>query len=160
MAASLGERGGKINPAVGLAPESIPGRRTFAFSTRHWGEAARPQPSIPAPSIFHLLVRVKCGLGVRIIRFGGNYGHLACGRFRSDARFVAQARGLSVVLQKQNAGYGFMAGLNASSRVVLATPLIQQNSGLNPHLGSSSSFLRRMDYSSPRTFLPAGVIIE
>jgi hypothetical protein len=65
-----------------------------------------------------------------------------------------------VVLQKQNAGYGFMAGLNGSSRVVLATPLIQQNSGLKPHLGSSSSFLRRLDYSSPRTVLPAGVIIE
>ena len=27
-----------------------------------------------------------------------------------------------VVLQKQNAGYGFMTGINASSRVVLAAP--------------------------------------
>jgi hypothetical protein len=27
-----------------------------------------------------------------------------------------------VVLQKQNAGYGFMAGVNASSRVIFAAP--------------------------------------
>ena len=57
-----------------------------------WPFAGAGLSFLPKPGKW--MVRVKYGFGVMIILFGAYYGHLAYGLFRSDAQFVAQARGL------------------------------------------------------------------
>jgi thioredoxin:protein disulfide reductase len=57
-----------------------------------WPFAGAGLSFLPKPGKW--MVRVKYGFGVMIILFGGYYGHLAYGLFRSDSEFVARARTL------------------------------------------------------------------
>ncbi len=56
-----------------------------------WPFAGAGLSFLPKPGKW--MVRVKYGFGVMIILFAAYYGHLAYGLFRSDAEFVARARG-------------------------------------------------------------------
>jgi len=57
-----------------------------------WPFAGAGLSFLPKPGKW--MMRVKYGFGVMIVFFAAYYGHLAFGLFKSDAEFVARARGL------------------------------------------------------------------